>query len=130
MAESFDLGKTESTIQIVAIVAGLGIIAYLLYQIVSLGKSGADAIKGLTDSLGLTSSSAATAANKIVNTQLPTVGGQPGGVGGYDKIGASGQMWSCTGPSGGASDMCVPITLDSSGNPQVSGAAVPAMQAN
>jgi hypothetical protein len=44
----------------------------------------------------------------------------------YSKIGASGQMWNCTGPSGASNDVCFPV--DSSGN--ATGPAVQAANAN
>ena len=51
-------------------------------------------------------------------------------IGGYDKLGASGQMWSCSGPSGSPGDMCTPVSCDANGNCNATGAAVPAAQAN
>src|SRR5262252_451177 len=50
--------------------------------------------------------------------------------GGYDKLGVSVQMWTCTGPSGSPTDKCWPVNCDASGNCTPTGAAVPASQAN
>lgn len=49
---------------------------------------------------------------------------------GYTKIGASGQHWSCSGPQGASNDVCVPVTVDASGNMTQTGNAVSATSAN
>jgi hypothetical protein len=121
------IGKAESTINMVLLVAALGIGAYLLYQVTQLGKTGADAVTSLLNVFGIGGQTSQEKAADVVTQQLQVVGGQAGGVGGYDKIGASGQMWSCT---GGAKDMCAPVSVDGSGNSTITGAAVPAAQAN
>jgi hypothetical protein len=60
------------------------------------------------------------------STNLPTLTSSVG----YQKIGASGQVWNCTGPRDASNDMCYPVTLDGDGNPTITGAAIHASQAN
>ena len=60
------------------------------------------------------------------STNLPTSTSSTG----YQKVGGSGQVWNCTGPQGASNDVCYPVTLDGSGNPTITGAAVQAVNAN
>ena len=134
---SESIQDAEGTIQMLLIVAGLGILAYLVYKLspavsdlVSGFQSGSTTAYGWWDdflqSIGIQTQSG----GMNQPSQVPGNKTVAQSVGGYDKMGASGQMWSCSGPVGSANDMCTPVTCDASGNCTATGSAVPAAQAN
>jgi hypothetical protein len=124
--EGISIEKTQTTLNLVLLLVVVGAVGYVVYQIITLGKTAADAVDEILQKFGIATDSggmnqpSSVPGNKTVAQSA----------GGYDKLGASGQMWSCSGPSGSPQDMCTPVNCDANGNCTATGAAVPASQAN
>jgi len=100
------------------ILAALGVVAYILYQVYQAGTS----CPSWLSSLGLCTPQGMNAPSQVPgNTTVAQ------SVGGYDKV-DGGVTWSCTGPSGSSNDVCTPMTCDANANCTANGSAVPASQ--
>jgi hypothetical protein len=126
----------------VVILVGIGVAIYFAYQFYDQLEDFINGLFGVKAGAGTYAGAAAqVAAHPITSvgtilglgqgssapsTNVPTQTSSTG----YQKIGASGQVWNCTGPQGAPNDVCYPVTLDGSGNPTITGAAVQAASAN
>jgi hypothetical protein len=145
-----DLLETVDKTETVLIIGGILAIGYFLYKA---GGAFSDFINNLT---GASAENTYTnAASQTLAHPIQTIGTIAGGITddffssspapnpsgmlqplstlsstGYVKIGASGQHWSCSGPQGQPNDVCVPVTVDASGNMTTTGASVLAANAN
>jgi hypothetical protein len=136
-----DVIETVDKAETLGIIVGMIVIGYVLY---TWGSQIGDWITNLTGASPQNSYS--NAATQTVQHPITTLGSIIGiGQGssapstnlptqtsstGYQKVGTSGQVWNCTGPQGAPNDVCYPVTLDGSGNPTITGAAVQAVNAN
>ena len=136
-----DLVETIDKTETLLILAALGVGAYIVYT------KWSDLSDWYTNLIGASSeNSYSNAASATLQHPVSTIGsilgfgqGSSGGQSdlpsdvssvGYMKKGASGQVYSCTGPQGSPNDACVKVSIDANGNATVTGPGGKAVDCN